>query len=477
MPESEDGDSPHQPLIRWHHLSFLIPVAAPTAADAATQSDLLSMVPLEGVLGAAVLLALMFVFTMAGAAVRQYRMMRARRSPNTDEKLLRLMGDSDRVAGSLDLGRLVALAFSLLLWIDGVHALTPASWGSGWVVTILGVVWLTPAMGIGTALARSIGVRSAEQVLLALYHPIRLWNQICYPVTQPALWLGRRVGSPFHLPVEYDPPVISPTGIVDLAEVGEEMGVLEQEETEMIRSVLEFPDTVVRKVMTPRTDMTCISESATIDEVLTQVSQSGHSRIPVYEQTVDSIVGILYAKDILGCYHREEAPFHLRDVVREPYFIPETKKVGELLKEFRRTKLQIAIVRDEYGGTSGLVTLEDLIEELVGEIQDEYDPEEPELLYAQEDGYVADGKLPLEDLNELLDIRLPLDEYDTIGGLVFGLIGHSPSEGDEVVYNGLRCRVLRTDGSRIQSIYLQKVNTERTAEPLPDTGSNDLRAK
>ncbi len=477
MPESEDSDSSHQHSARWKGLFFLIPILAPTAADAASQSDGLTRSTTEGLAAALLWLMLMFTFTMAGAAVRQFRMMRARRSANINDRLLRLMSNPDRLAGSMDLGRLISMMLSLAFWTDSMLTLAPGPWGNGWLLAvILGGIWMVPVMGVGTALARSIGVRSAEPVLTLLFYPVRAWSLICLLLTQPALWLGRAIGNPFNLPVEYDPPVISPTGIVDLAEVGEELGVLEEEETEMIRSVLEFPDTVVRKVMTPRTDMTCVSEDATIDDVLMLVSQSGHSRIPVYEQTVDNIVGILYAKDILGCYHRKEMTFNLRDIVREPYFIPETKKVGELLKEFRRAKLQIAIVRDEYGGTAGLVTLEDLIEELVGEIQDEYDPEEPELFYAQEDGYVADGKLPLEDLNELLDIHLPLDEYDTIGGLVFGLIGHSPTVGDEVVYEGLRCRVLRTDGSRIQSIHLQLIDTERVTEST-DTTSNDLRAK
>ena len=184
------------------------------------------------------------------------------------------------------------------------------------------------------------------------------------------------------------------------------------EEREMIRAIFALDSTVVREIMVPRTDMACINVDASVRETLDAIIACGHSRIPVYEGTVDNIVGLLYAKDLLKCWGMEEAQIALRDLLRTPYFIPETKNLEELLQEFKKKRVHLAIVIDEYGGTSGLVTIEDLLEQIVGDIQDEYDMEE-ELFTRNEDGSIsADGRLPIEDLEAELDLVIERDKFD-----------------------------------------------------------------
>jgi CBS domain containing-hemolysin-like protein len=194
---------------------------------------------------------------------------------------------------------------------------------------------------------------------------------------------------------------------------------------------------------------------------LALIVESGHSRIPLYESTVDSIIGIVHAKDLLPILAAGETEVDLRMVMRLPLLVPENKRVDELLDEFRQSNIQLAIVQDEYGGTAGLVTIEDLLEELVGEIKDEYDRDEPETgtprLQALDDQTaLIDGRMGIDDLNEQMGLSLPREDYDTIGGFVFGLVGRKPSEGETVRYEGMEFAVAKTDGRRIQEVRLTR---------------------
>ena len=237
-----------------------------------------------------------------------------------------------------------------------------------------------------------------------------------------------------------------------MVEASEEQGIIQAEETDMIHSILDFGDTVARRVMTPRIDMTAISVTANLPELLRLVNESGHSRIPVFEEDLDNIVGIIHVKDLLPLLVGEESPVDIRGIMRQPYVIPETKKVADLLTEFRRTRQQMAIVSDEYGVTAGLITIEDLLEEIVGDIQDEYDEEEPELQVINETTTLLDGRMALQDVNERLALELPEDESDTIAGFVFSLLGHQAVVGDKVQWNEITFTVESTDGRRIQKL-------------------------
>src|SRR5512136_1628473 len=194
--------------------------------------------------------------------------------------------------------------------------------------------------------------------------------------------------------------------IQELMDAGEEEGLINEEENEMIRAIFALRDTVVREIMVPRTDMASLPVDAPIDEVLQTIIACGHSRIPIFEGTIDNVIGTLYAKDLLKCWGRRESELVVRQLMRAPFFTPETKNLEELLQEFKKRRVHLAIVIDEYGGTSGLVTIEDLLEQIVGDIQDEYDIEE-ELIQLQPDGTtVVDARLSIEDFEQFFDIAI-----------------------------------------------------------------------
>ncbi|WP_243371454.1 hemolysin family protein [Geotalea sp. SG265] len=244
--------------------------------------------------------------------------------------------------------------------------------------------------------------------------------------------------------------------IQELMNAGEEEGLINEEENQMIRSIFTLGDTVVREIMVPRTDMACVSADAGVKEILSAIIACGHSRIPVYEGTVDNIIGLIYAKDLLKYWGMDASAIVLKKIIRTPYFIPESKNLEELLHEFKKKRVHIAIVIDEYGGTSGLVTIEDLLEQIVGDIQDEYDLEE-EWLVEQEDGSViVDARLPIEELEEHFQIEVEREKFDTVGGLIFHLLGRIPVNGEEVDNHHLHMKVLEADERRISRVCITR---------------------
>ncbi|MSN24555.1 MAG: CBS domain-containing protein [Geobacter sp.] len=246
--------------------------------------------------------------------------------------------------------------------------------------------------------------------------------------------------------------------INDFIEASEEEGLVNEEESEMLRSIFSLRTTIVREVMVPRTEMACVTVEASVRELLETIISCGHSRIPVYEQTIDNIIGLLYAKDLLKHWGNPDEAVSVRSIMRSPYFIPESKNLEELLQEFKRKRVHLAIVIDEYGGTSGLITIEDLLEQIVGDIQDEYDTEEP-LLCANPDGSVtADGRLPVEELEEHFDISIECDKFDSVGGLVFYLTGTIPDIGDTIEGAGLRIKILDADLRRVKKVAVSRLN-------------------
>ena len=250
--------------------------------------------------------------------------------------------------------------------------------------------------------------------------------------------------------------VMSTQELSILVERGGEQGILEAEEEQMIQAVIELGDQRIHEVMVPRIAMVTLRATASMDEAIDTVIDGGHSRIPVYEETIDEIIGILYAKDLLP-FLKESATERpsLRSILRTPVFVPESMSVDDLLHEFQRRKIHIAIVLDEYGGTAGLVTIEDLLEEIVGEIQDEYDEEEPLIVKISDDEARIDGRADVDDLAELFDTNLGLedgDEYDTVGGLIYHRIGGVPKPGDHVVVDGLTLTVESIDGRRVGKV-------------------------
>ena len=251
-------------------------------------------------------------------------------------------------------------------------------------------------------------------------------------------------------------PYITEQELRASAEVASEEGQIEDEEKELIHSIFEFGDTIVREVMVPRPDIVAIGDDETLRDVQALVLEHGYSRVPVYREDLDDVIGIVYAKDVLKALHQGKHDTRLSEVSREPHYIPETKKVAELLREMQRDKFHIALVTDEYGSLSGLVTLEDLLEELVGEIADEYDREEPELVKVGEGRYRVSGKASIDDVNDLLDVELPDEEWDTVAGLLLDLFGRIPKSGDEVSFQGLSFTAEEVQGRRIAKVLIAR---------------------
>jgi CBS domain containing-hemolysin-like protein len=264
-------------------------------------------------------------------------------------------------------------------------------------------------------------------------------------------------------------PFVSEEEIRSMADVGSQEGAIEEEEKELIHSVFEFGDTLVREVMVPRPDIVAVDWRKPLRAVQDLVLRHGYSRIPVYREDVDDVVGIVYAKDVLKALYQGKSEIPLRDLVRDAHFVPESKKVAELLREMQQQKFHIAIVSDEHGSVSGLVTLEDLLEELVGEITDEYDREEILAEPVGDGSFRVDGRMPIDEVNELLDVDLPQDEWDTVAGLVLGLFGAIPSEGEQVRFDGLQFTAEKVKGRRIAKVLITRLalgeHQEGAAEP------------
>ncbi len=247
--------------------------------------------------------------------------------------------------------------------------------------------------------------------------------------------------------------------ILGAVEQGKIEGVVDEEEMEMIENVLELDETTAGEIMTPRTALVAVPVTADLQTVLNAIRKAGHSRIPVYEGTIDNIVGLLYAKDLLSLVGKDPKEFNLREKMRKPYFVPESKSLRDLLHEFQSQKLHIAVILDEYGGTAGLITIEDILEELVGEIVDEYEDAPPETFQKiDENTFEVDARANIKDINGELEIELPEEEdYDTLGGFVFSHLGYIPKTGESFEYKDLKLTITQAELRSVRRVRIQKL--------------------
>jgi CBS domain containing-hemolysin-like protein len=237
---------------------------------------------------------------------------------------------------------------------------------------------------------------------------------------------------------------------------------LESDQQEMIRGVVELSDTTVREIMVPRIDAVFLPSDAPRDELLERIVESGHSRFPVYRETIDHVIGVLYVKDVLACLVRGEA-LDIERLLRKPYFVPGSKHIDEMLRELRRRRVHIALVVDEYGGVEGIICMEDIIEEIVGDIQDEFDNEQEDIVRLGEGAYLCDGRVNLEDLAGEIGLDLPVEDFDTLGGFVFDLFGKIPVKYEKAEYQGSVFIIQDMDGHKINTVKII-VNREASNE-------------
>jgi len=311
----------------------------------------------------------------------------------------------------------------------------------------------------------------------AVQNPLRWAKVFVRPVRdaawvlQPIVWsLGVITTSLVRVmggQVKHRGPFVTEEELRLLVTVGEEEGVLEEDETEMIHSIFEFADTTVREVMIPRIDMVTLESDATVDEAVDLALQGGFSRIPVYKESIDDIIGVLYTKDMLKQLRENHNALLIRDLVRPAYFVPETKKLDDLLREMQQKHVHMVLVVDEYGSVAGLVTIEDLVEEIVGDIQDEYDREEKLYEQIHKNEYIFSAKISIDEFNELMDTHLDDSDYETLGGFLYAQLDKIPNVGDTGTFNDLTFTVLTTRGRRITQVKVERKQKSQIGEGQP----------
>ncbi|MFH1961754.1 MAG: hemolysin family protein [bacterium] len=314
-----------------------------------------------------------------------------------------------------------------------------------WVEMVLTIIIVLFAEIIPKTIFR----HHSTKLVLSLVYVIRLWYRLLLPlVNLIAMIIGPVIRR------KKKEPFLTKEDFRFLMEEGEEHGAIEEEAEEMIGDVLELSETRVKEVMTPRTDMICVPVEANMNEILTIFSQYHCSRIPVYDETIDNIIGILYIKDVLNFWGKAAAWISAVDLIRFPYFIPATKKVDDLLEEFQKKRIQIAIVVDEYGGTAGLVTLEDVLEEIVGEIHDEYETEDAPIKQKDANTFLIDGYAGIEMINETMGIDIPKGDFETISGFVMEHLGRIPFIDESFTYKNLKITIIEATEKTIERVSI-----------------------
>ena len=333
---------------------------------------------------------------------------------------------------------------------------------AGWLFyRARGLDWESLAIIAGLCLAvlvflqiipASLAATNPERALRMVNFPLRVLDLLLRPLTMVYGKLGAVAITfiPKRYPLERNEAEEEVQALVE--EIGEWGESLEAQEREMIRRIIGLDSTVVREIMVPRPDIIAAEADSPLSSGVDLIIQHGVSRIPIFEETVDDIVGVVYAKDLLRALHQPNAPTTLRALARRPHFVPESKKIDDLLKEFRENHIHMAIAVDEYGGTAGLVSLEDLLEEIVGDIEDEYDRTELPIQRVSDDEAVLDARVSIADLNEIFGTKIGQEDFSTVGGLVYAQLGKIPTVGDEIHVNGLSISVVSTTGRRIRKV-------------------------
>jgi CBS domain containing-hemolysin-like protein len=380
----------------------------------------------------------------------------------TRAKVRALLNQSRKGATALDtLKRSTDTLLITILIGNNIVNVAAASLATAIAIGIYGDVGIGIATGVTVILMLIFGEigpkmyasRHVEEFALRVAVPILYLSKVLYPV----LWVSDRIKGQFAFRPGVSEPVVTEEEIKEWIDVGEEEGTIEEEERDMLYSVLRFGDTTVREVMTSRVDVVMIEDTATLDSALSIFNETGFSRIPIYHEQIDNVVGLLNVKDLFAAVFRQQTSATIGSLMYEPYFVPESKKIDELLKELQVKKQHMAVVLDEYGSFAGIVTVEDMLEELVGEIMDEFDEEEPEVQEIEEGVFLVDARAWVEHLNEDLHLALPLtDSYESLGGLVIDRLGHIPRRGEvvKIEESNTTLVVMQMRGRRIVKVKL-----------------------
>jgi len=385
--------------------------------------------------------------------------------------LQNLLSEPSRFLATIQVGitlaGLLASAFAAESFADRLTGLVKATGipvGES-IVKMVSLILITILLAyftlvFGELVPKRIAMHKPEQISMISIGPLSFLSRIASPFVKFLTFSTNSIIRLFGVKPGTHEEKITEEEIRMMVDVGEEKGVIEEIEKEMIDNIFEFDDKQVSEVMTHRTHIEGIEVDSGLDEVLDMVTREKYTRVPVYEETIDNIVGILHVKDLIQFFKTNpHEDFKLKDIMRKPYYIPASKKTDELLKDLKRNKNHMAVVIDEYGGTAGIITIEDLLEEIVGNIFDEYDEEEKEFDKLDENTFAIRGTASLDMVKELLGVELPVDEYDTLGGFLSGQLGRIPAEDEKPVieYGGLVFKVDKIEEKRISKVKVCKI--------------------
>jgi CBS domain containing-hemolysin-like protein len=338
-------------------------------------------------------------------------------------------------------------------WVGG-------EWSAGWLIAGAVGVSTFLVLTLGEVSPKTLGKRSAHKLARPLMTMFLVPYALLFPITFVLTKLARGVVGLLGADSEQGEPFVTAEDIEYMIDMGAREGSFSEDRERLLRSVFEFSDTLVRELMIPRTDIVSVAMKVGLDEIIETLVACGHSRLPVYEGNVDEIVGLFYAKDVLTVMASGRTEkFHVRDYLRRPYFVPETKRVADLLAEFQSGRMHMAIVVDEFGGTAGLITLEDIIEEIFGDIQDEYDIEPAQMVRLNARTVRADARVPIDEIEEFFSMDLPdHPDYESLGGFLMSQAGGVPEPGQEVLWEGLRFRVLDADPKKVITVLIEQLS-------------------
>lgn len=364
------------------------------------------------------------------------------------DKVQKLIDDPNKLLSSILIGNnLVNNAAAALTTMIAVSLLGGQS-GVGAATMVITIIILI----FGEITPKTLASQNAEKVSLGVANIISFVVLLSTPVVKVMNLITSGLIHILGGNSTEKVPTITEAELKTMVNVSHEEGVLEIDERRMINNVFDFGDSKAKDVMTPRTDMICLEDNISYDQIVSIFKEERFSRLPVYHESVDNIIGVLYVKDIIFI---DEQHFKITDYMREPFFTYESKSISELFSEMRSNRIPIAVILDEYGGTSGLVTLEDMVEEIVGDIADEYEEQEIEVI--KENEFIVDGSTRLEDVNEMIGLHLESEDFDTIGGYVIGVLGSFPDGGEEVETDGIKIIVEEVDKNRIEKLRIYTV--------------------
>ena len=373
----------------------------------------------------------------------------------TPEKIKSVLDSPQRLLVSLLTGNTivnVSIA-SLAAYITAGFA-DDYTWSKSTLILMEVLVVSVVVLIFGEILPKMIAIKYSKEYALKMYTPLKIMMFILSPIAQGFNAITNVVIKiiPFRKEKIFD----SEEELKILAELGEEEGTLQEEESDMIQSIFDFKEKTVGEIITPRVDIVSLKSDESIDKAMDIIGERQFSKIPIYKDTIDNIKGILYAKDIIPYLMGSRPNVNLQTLARQPFFVPETKPIDDLMEEFKLRKTSIAIVVDEWGGTEGLVTLEDVVEEVMGEIRDPYDQEESNVLKQSDGSFIVDGSITIYDLEEETDIEFPDDrDYDTLGGFILDILTDIPQTGEQVEFNDMVFTVQTVENNRIGKIKIQ----------------------